>query len=699
MIAYPPERRKPTVPSVTLTVIVVLLLIIALTAQSQTSSSVSVAWNPSASSGIAGYRLYQGVASGSYTNVISVNQTNAIVSGLVTGVKYFFAVTAYTTIGLESPFSNEISYTPSTSTNGSLPAIALTSPATGASYQAPAAIGLNANVTANEHSINKVQFYNGSTLLAEDTAAPYSYTWNNVGAGSYSLKAQLVYDSTNTMVSTAVNLSVSAPTTGGSLTFASTSGTITSPFISGNGIVYQTVETAVTNGGRAVYTFTIPTAGNYTVSAMTIATNTAQNSFYVNIDAEPTDPTMIWDLALSATLTQTSVSWRGTGTDAADQFNPKVFALSQGTHQLIIIGRGGYAQLGTITIVPAGGTPLPPVTPPAIVLSSPNNKSTYTAPATVSLAATVTSNGHTIDKVQFYNGAILLAEDTAAPYSYTWNNVGAGNYSLRAQLVYDSTNTMVSTPVSVGVHLRHHYKSVASALTQTQVLSRGTGVAGSDQLNPKVFNLTQGTHQLIILGREANAQLGTITISPANGLPAPWQVLDIGNSGITGSASLSNGAYSVSGGGSLSGSSDNFRFIYQPMTGDGDLRARVTSLQNGTTNASAGLMVRETLTPGSRYVFLGLLPDGTVRSQSRANTASGSSAANYGSLSPPNAWARLVRSNNYVLGYKSSDGASWTLVGSNSIVMATNIYFGLAVASGTNNALATATLTNVVAVP
>jgi hypothetical protein len=94
-------------------------------------------------------------------------------------------------------------------------------------------------VTPNGHTINKVQFYNGSALLAEDTASPYSFTWTNVGAGAYSLRAQMIYDSTNTMVSTGANVSVAAAP-GASLTFASTSGTISSPFVVSNGLVFQT---------------------------------------------------------------------------------------------------------------------------------------------------------------------------------------------------------------------------------------------------------------------------------------------------------------------------------------------------------------------------------------------------------------------------------------------------------------------------
>ena len=65
--------------------------------------------------------------------------------------------------------------------------------------------------------------------------------------------------------------------------------------------------------------------------------------------------------------------------------------------------------------------------PPTIALTSPANGASYTAPATINLAASVTANGHTITKVQFYNGATLLGEDTTAPYTFTWSSVTAGS--------------------------------------------------------------------------------------------------------------------------------------------------------------------------------------------------------------------------------------------------------------------------------
>lgn len=73
--------------------------------------SVTLAWNPSPANNIAGYRLYLGLSSLNYVTLLDVGATtNASLSNLTPGTTYFFAVTAYDTNGLESPFSGEISY-------------------------------------------------------------------------------------------------------------------------------------------------------------------------------------------------------------------------------------------------------------------------------------------------------------------------------------------------------------------------------------------------------------------------------------------------------------------------------------------------------------------------------------------------------------------------------------------------------------
>jgi hypothetical protein len=87
------------------------LLLFGLPSQAQTTASVTLAWNPSLSSGIAGYRLHYGTSSGTHPNIINVgNTTTATVSRLTAGYTYYFVATAYNTVGLESPPSNEVSF-------------------------------------------------------------------------------------------------------------------------------------------------------------------------------------------------------------------------------------------------------------------------------------------------------------------------------------------------------------------------------------------------------------------------------------------------------------------------------------------------------------------------------------------------------------------------------------------------------------
>ena len=81
------------------------------------SYSVILAWQSSSSSNVTGYRVYYGPASGNYTNsVLAGNVTTNTVSGLASGVTYYFTITTVAAGGQESPFSNEISFVPGVQT-------------------------------------------------------------------------------------------------------------------------------------------------------------------------------------------------------------------------------------------------------------------------------------------------------------------------------------------------------------------------------------------------------------------------------------------------------------------------------------------------------------------------------------------------------------------------------------------------------
>ena len=76
------------------------------------TQSVTLGWDPSGDPNVAGYKIYSGTASQTYTNVVVVGNTNnGTVTGLVAGATYYFAATSYNGSGAESTFSAEVSYT------------------------------------------------------------------------------------------------------------------------------------------------------------------------------------------------------------------------------------------------------------------------------------------------------------------------------------------------------------------------------------------------------------------------------------------------------------------------------------------------------------------------------------------------------------------------------------------------------------
>ena len=91
-----------------------LLIASALLALTAHAATIKLAWDPSASdptNGSVGYKVYYGAASATYTNTVNAGTNlTASVTNLSKGQTYYFAATAYLTNGLESDYSQEISW-------------------------------------------------------------------------------------------------------------------------------------------------------------------------------------------------------------------------------------------------------------------------------------------------------------------------------------------------------------------------------------------------------------------------------------------------------------------------------------------------------------------------------------------------------------------------------------------------------------
>src|SRR5437899_2220385 len=116
---------------------------------------------------------------------------------------------------------------------------------------------------------------------------------------------------------------------------------------------------------------------------------------------------------------------------------------------------------------------------------------------------------------------------------------------------------------------------------------------------------TTGTVTVTITGTSGSLTSTTtvsLTVHAVNvpTLPSVWTDGDIGSTGVAGSAGYANDVFTVSGSGAqIYGTADAFHFVYQPLTGDGTMVARLVSVQGGSGYVSPGVMIRETLNAGA----------------------------------------------------------------------------------------------------
>lgn len=318
------------------------------------------------------------------------------------------------------------------------------------------------------------------------------------------------------------------------LSFEAEAGTLTAPMSSNGTYISQATSPNLTNpsvNGKASYLFTVPQSGNYKISALVntpasaTTLKTDSNSFFINIDAEPTSPTMIWDVNPVTSGFQTrDVAWRGTSTNPdADAINPKIFNLSAGVlHTLIIRGREANTQLDQIqlvAIIPTSApsptpTRTPTPTPTPVVSISPVEAESGT------LTAPMVSSGSYIS--QPTNNANLDSPSQGGKAVISFTVPASGNYRISATV---NTYSGDSAPLNhnsffvnvdaepTGTTMIWDIFPTTSGFQIRNISWKGTSTnPDADAINPKIFTLSAGPHQLIVRGREGNTQLDRIQL-------------------------------------------------------------------------------------------------------------------------------------------------------------------------------------------
>ena len=399
----------------------------------------------------------------------------------------------------------------------------------------------------------------------------------------------------------------------------------------------------------------------------------------------------------SAYRSATGTSWTFIGSDTISMAATVYVGLAVTSHNVSTPATATF----TDAVVTTPGAPSPSITsltPTSGVVGTPVTITGANFGATQG-TSTVRFNG-TVAAPTSWSGTSLVAPvpsgATSGNVVVTVGGVASNGMSFTVGSTTPSITSLTPTSGTVGTPVTIAGANFGATQGTSTVRFNGTVAvptswSGTSLVAPVPSGATSGNVVVTVGGVASNGMSFTVGTT---GLPSPWLATDIGSPAVGGSTTYASGTFTVNGAGAdIWGTADQFHFAYQPLTGDGEIVARVASLQNTHAWAKAGVMMRETLTGASRYALAAVSVGNGLAFQRRVTTGGSTSITSGGAGTAPY-WVRLVRSGSTFSAYRSATGTSWTLIGSDTISMAATVYVGLAVTSHNVSTRATATFTD-----
>ncbi|NOS70885.1 MAG: hypothetical protein HOP33_13260 [Verrucomicrobia bacterium] len=351
------------------------------------AGSANLIWDASPDANVAGYKIYYGVASGAYTNSVSLgNVTSTTLNGLSNGATYFFVATAVSATGIESDFSNETSY--------SVPAVVATNRVP--TLNTIAAVSINEDASQQTVNLSGISAGTGESQTLTITAS-----------------------SSNTGLIPNPTVTYTSPGTTGSIRFT--------PVANANGSA--TISVTV-NDGQA-------------------ANNTVTRTFIVTVNAVNDAPTLNapGNISIAEDSGQQTVNLTGIGSGAANESQTLTVTASSSNTGLIPNPTVTYTSpgsTGTLRFTPvANATGNATITVTVNDAQSANN----TASRTFTVSVGPVNDAPTITSI---NNQTMVANAATSPISFTIGDTETAAGSLTLSASSTNLVLVTATNISFG---------------------------------------------------------------------------------------------------------------------------------------------------------------------------------------------------------------------------------------------------------
>ena len=346
------------------------------------------------------------------------------------------------------------------------PSVSITSPTEGAGFTAPATIAITTAASDIDGTVSSVAFYANGSLIGTDSSAPFTTTWANVSAGTYTLTAVATDNSGATTTSNAVHVTVTAIPGRSNVALAANGGSaIASSVYNANYPVAGAINGDRKGTGWGAGGGWCDGTGNSWPDWLEVDFASLKSIDEVDVfsmqDAynSPVEPTQTMTFSYYGLKAFEVQYWNGSAWTAvpggAVSNNNKVWRqvtfAAVTTSKIRIYITSALNTYSRAVEVEAWGVAATGNVPPTVSISGPTEAASFAAPADVTISATASDNGGTVTSVAFYANGALIGTDTSSPYSVPWSGVAAGSYTLTAVATDNDGATTTSAPVHVSV--------------------------------------------------------------------------------------------------------------------------------------------------------------------------------------------------------------------------------------------------------